>query len=284
MPAITRRYLFSGHESFFCKPLWLKKGYDALLAGVDFSSPEAVCTLGVGKNMVSSIRYWLKAFGIIESSIPSSWASAIFADYGMDPFLEDEGTLWLLHYFLVTKRVASLYHLVFLDFQREKKEFDRDQLQSFIYRKCLDPGQKNVYNENTVRKDINVFLHSYLAPEKAKSNEDYLALFQDLGILRQTSGDRFSFSELDESHLPADILLYAMLDYKGQDRTVSLDGLQDLALIFCMPLSALVELIKAVVARYPDEISYTDNSGLKNVQFIREPKAASVLNNYYSSK
>ena len=60
--AIT--YKFSGHESFPCKSLWLKKGYDFVANKNDFNSPDAVITLGVGKNMVASIRFWLRAFGV----------------------------------------------------------------------------------------------------------------------------------------------------------------------------------------------------------------------------
>ena len=63
--AIT--YKFSGHESFPCKSLWLKKGYDFVVGGNDFNSPDAVITLGVGKNMVASIRYWLRAFGVTDN-------------------------------------------------------------------------------------------------------------------------------------------------------------------------------------------------------------------------
>ena len=60
----VKKYTFSGHESFPCKSLWLKKGYDFVVAGNDFNSPEAVIGLGVGKNMVASIRFWLKAFRV----------------------------------------------------------------------------------------------------------------------------------------------------------------------------------------------------------------------------
>lgn len=58
------KYTFSGHESFPCKTLWLKKGYDFVRAEKDFNAPEAVVDLGVGKNMVSAIRYWFKSFGL----------------------------------------------------------------------------------------------------------------------------------------------------------------------------------------------------------------------------
>ena len=63
MASMTNKYIFSGHESFPCKSLWLKKGYDFVVKGRDFNRPEAVVHLGVGKNMVASIHFWLKAFG-----------------------------------------------------------------------------------------------------------------------------------------------------------------------------------------------------------------------------
>ncbi len=54
---MINKYIFSGHESFPCKSLWLKKGYDFVVQENDFNSQDAVIKLGVGKNMVASIRY-----------------------------------------------------------------------------------------------------------------------------------------------------------------------------------------------------------------------------------
>lgn len=50
------KYTFSGHDSFQCRQLWLKKGYDYVQEGKNFNDEDAVVKLGVGKNMVSSIR------------------------------------------------------------------------------------------------------------------------------------------------------------------------------------------------------------------------------------
>ena len=36
------RYCFSGHESFPCKSMWLKKGYDYLVDRNRFTDPDAV--------------------------------------------------------------------------------------------------------------------------------------------------------------------------------------------------------------------------------------------------
>ena len=64
---LTTKYTFSGHDTFQCRQLWLKKGYDFVQEGQSFNNEDAVVKLGVGKNMVSSIRYWLKAFNIIDN-------------------------------------------------------------------------------------------------------------------------------------------------------------------------------------------------------------------------
>lgn len=277
------RYSFSGHESFYCKPLWLKKAYDAIKSGVVFSSPESVASLGVGKNMVSAIRYWYSALGFLQNNTSTSLAISIFdSDNGYDPFLEDEGTLWLLHYFLVKNQVASIYNLTFLGFQREKKEFDRSQLLSFIRRKCSVPEQRNVFNENTVRKDIGVLLHNYVTPSEIRSNEDFSAIFLDLGLIDSIGSDRFAFNDIEPSHIHPDILLYTLLDYKGEDNTISLDGMQEIALIFGLSLTNLIELVREVVAQHPEDLSYTDNSGVKNLQFIHDIDAGTVLNHYYT--
>lgn len=251
--------------------------------GVNFSSPDAVAALGVGKNMVASIRFWSRAFGLSTNDIPTTFAKSIFdSTQGYDPYLEDEGTLWLLHYYLLTKQVASLYQLTFLDFQREKREFDRNQLLAFVRRKCNVPEQKNVYNENTVKKDIGVLLHNYVTPSEVRSNEDFSAIFQDLGLINALGSDRYAFNDTEPSHIHPDILLYALLDYKGEDNTISLDGMQEVALIFGLSLTNLIELVREIVAQHPEDLSYTDNSGVKNLQFIHDIDAAAVLNHYYT--
>ncbi|MCR5455444.1 MAG: DUF4007 family protein, partial [Bacteroidales bacterium] len=113
---------FSGHESFPCRTLWLKKGYDFIDSDENFNADDAVVKLGVGKNMVSAIRYWYKAFGF--NSDFSNVADFILKNkFGKDEFLEDLGTLWLLHFLIVYYNYASLYNIVFSMFQKERKVF-----------------------------------------------------------------------------------------------------------------------------------------------------------------
>ena len=282
---------FSGHESFFCRSLWLKKGFDALESGVDFNAPDAVVKLGVGKNMVSAIRYWMKAFGLMEDNQATRIASFIFSnDGGVDPFLEDNGSLWILHYQIITRQLASLYYLAFLELRRERKEFDKDQLMSLVRRKCSLPGQKSPFSESTVKKDISVLIRNYVTPSDTKSPEDFSALLIELGLISQLRSERNNRNQLVERYvfnetaldgLDPDILLYALLDSKGEENTLSFDKMQDLALVFGFSVPRFIEKVKELVSLYPAYLTYTDNSGVRNIQFLAGMDKMAVLERYY---
>lgn len=277
------RYCFSGHESFPCKSMWLKKGYDYLVDHNKFTDPDAVVKLGVGKNMVQSIRFWIRAFGLSNDDEATGIARYLFDDKdGKDPYAEDIGTLWILHYLLVVTAISSIYRLVFVDLQREKKEFDKDQALSFIKRKCNVPEQKNVFNENTVKKDIRVLLQSYLTPTNPKANEEYASILLELGLLRENERT-YSFNEVSIGQVNPLIILFALVHIAGEDKTVSFDKLQELSLIFCIPISSFLMVVRSLSEQYPKEISYTDNSGIRNVQFLKKLSTLEVLNRYYNN-
>jgi len=63
------KYKFSGHQTFGFRYGWLEKG----VGGVDecatlFSEPDALVRLGVGKNMVASIRHWCQVAQLVETN------------------------------------------------------------------------------------------------------------------------------------------------------------------------------------------------------------------------
>lgn len=65
--------------------------------------------------------------------------------------------------------------------------------------------------------------------------------------------------------------------------TISLDGLQRISLMFCLPMISLIEIIRSLEQLYPGAIVFSDNSGIKNVQFRIELDKFDVLDNYYNS-
>ena len=203
---------FSGHEKFHCRPFWLKKGYDFLCAGRTFSDDDAVVALGVGKNMVNSIRYWMKAFDLVDDhEQPNEFARFLFAQDGKDPYLEDEGTLWLLHYRLIAAGNATLYSLFFNEFRKERIEFTKAQLLNFLQRKCDEAGV--TVSENSLNADIDVFLKMYLRPKNTTKNleDDFSGLLIDLDIVQEIdkSGNTLWYRVEGQGRetLPVEILL-----------------------------------------------------------------------------
>ena len=107
-------FSFSGHETFVFRYTWLKKAVDAVKADPRvFGREDSIVTLGVGKNMVRSIRHWGLATGVLAEEPKSRGTLMNVSRFGKflfgegeslaaDPFLEDPNTLWLLHWRLVS--------------------------------------------------------------------------------------------------------------------------------------------------------------------------------------
>ncbi len=100
---------FARHETFYVRDGWLRKGLKNLdKYGVKFfRSKEAADVLGMGKNMVNSLRFWLRATGLMGESDqqPKTEFGKLIDKH--DPYFEDIGTLWLMHYQLLKNKELS---------------------------------------------------------------------------------------------------------------------------------------------------------------------------------
>lgn len=282
------KYTFSGHESFPCKSLWLKKGYDFVVKGKDFNKPEAVIDLGVGKNMVASIRFWLKAFGIYNNEGITRLGNYLFDDSnGKDCYLEDLATLWLLHFNIVFSMEATLYNIFFCGVQRERTQFDREQVITYVKLKMAEMGKQNIFNANTVKKDIGVLLQNYSLPRKPQSNEDFSSLLIDLDLIRQSSeGKGYYFNVEGKRKVTKEVFMYGLLRLKEQegDNTISYDTIQDkIGLIFCMQDYETIAMLKLLANNYSSYMAYSDVSGIRQVQFTKELDYKRVLDDYYEA-
>ena len=211
--------IFSGHESFACKSHWLKRGYDFVNAGNNFNDDEAVVHLGVGKNMVASIRFWLKAFGLLQEDGLAPIAGYIFDDAsGKDPYLEDIGTLWLLHFMLINTEYATIYKTTFIEYHRQRNIIEKSRLQNYIKHTCFEGTQyKNLYNDNTVKRDVGVMFHNYCS--KSNTNlEDSNCLLAPLNLINEAEKDSYIFNYDARSKVPSLVFRYAWISKcKGQN-------------------------------------------------------------------
>ena len=116
----------SGHETFPIRYGWLKKAFDRVWNTEDqgdnrevFSGSDAIARFGVGKNMVSSMRHWAKATGMIEDAPGANRLTTtplghlVFGDPGLDPYMEHPATAWLLHWNLCSRSERTTWYWVF---------------------------------------------------------------------------------------------------------------------------------------------------------------------------
>jgi hypothetical protein len=285
---MASKFVFSGHESFPCKALWLKKGYDFVVQDKSFNSPDAVIDLGVGKNMVASIRFWLRVFSILEGERNSWIGDYLFNDVnGKDKYLEDIATLWLLHFNLVFSEEATLYKMFFCGVQRERSHFEREQVLNYVKLRMVEAGKITLFNVNTVKKDIGVLIQNYTLPRKPQSNEDFSSLLIDLDLIRQSSeGKGYYFNVDGKREVTKEIFLYGLLKLKEQegDNTIPFDTIQEkVGLVFCMQDYETVEMLNQLASDYSQYLAYSDVAGIKQVQFIKDLDVKQVLDDYYGT-
>jgi hypothetical protein len=196
-------YRFSGHESFACRYAWLPKAYRALQRdSLIFSDePRAMVELGLGKNMVRSLRFWVEVAGLAEPNRTrgldtTDFAHALLGERGLDPFLEDQRTLWLLHWKLASREESPLFAWHFLFNHWPFPELTRSEAIAAFQRESerLGSGHSPV----TLGQHLDVFLHTYHRSRHAKASlEDSLdGPLVELGLLypigeRRSGAGRF---------------------------------------------------------------------------------------------
>jgi hypothetical protein len=283
------KYTFSGHDSFQCRQLWLKKGYDYVQEGKDFNDEDAVVKLGVGKNMVSSIRFWLKAFNIIDNKdIPTEFGKRLFDDEtGYDPYLEDEASLWLLHYQLVKNGFASIYTIIFNEFRKEKLFFNKETFVNYVKRISESNPDLNL-NENTIAKDFIVFTNLYKSDHEIKDVEDsFSGILSELELLKTTGkgkDEQFYIENTERDKLPEAIVLFTILDNPNYGNSISLNSLEfdfnSPGSIFALNRTGLLNKISGIVEGFKN-FTFTDHAGIKELQFKNKVDAYTVLDSYY---
>ena len=220
-PRAHTKYSFSGHETFPFRYAWLPKGVQLARQYPDlFLRDDAIVILGVGKNMVRSIRHWCETLGLLERVDragrvrPTLFGSALFGRRGWDPYLENPGTLWLLHWHLVTRRDrASAWYLAFTKWNTDL--FTRDLLVDWLLRVLRDLPDARA-TAASLRRDIDVFLRTYapLPRERDLPIEDtFECPLVELGLIRELDKGLYQFVRGPKDSLPDLVFLYTLLDY-----------------------------------------------------------------------
>jgi len=269
---------FSGHDTFHCRQQWLLKGIELIdnenLNGFH-NLEESILNLGVGKNMVQSIQYWLRAFRLIdEEKKLSEIARLIFSkEKGYDRFLEDEGTLWLLQYLICSGEIASIFKLIFSDYSRERisNEFDERQILNYIKLKISETNNRET-SENTLNSDFKVFIQSYFSGIKSSKSleDDYNSPLIELNLISSISRENglitYKLNKENRSDFPLEIFGFCLIDFYGNNNSIQFKEIREtLGSYFVLTNEGLEIIIEKLCLKYPEFI-FNDDAGIRQLQ------------------
>lgn len=276
--------VFARHETFHPRYGWLKKGFDEACRDPEiFIAEDAHIRLGVGKNMVRSIRYWTHAFGVLaydedapgrsKPSRPTDFGLQLLADDGYDPFLENLGSLWLLHWRLLNGGEATGWQYAF--FQHTRPELTADELVKGFQELLRTQYEGASFATSSLKKDANCILRMYgELPRRAVSEESIQCPFAELGLLAATEQTKtFTFRMGSKPGFSDSLLTAICLEYAGERstaRTVALPqllhGERSPGLAFKLTESALYHALENVVMTRTD-LGLSDTAGMIQLSF-----------------
>jgi len=270
---------FSGHDTFHCKEQWLLKGLQLINNQEDgsiFKSDSAIYKLGVGKNMVRSIHYWLKSFALIDDEDKfSPYSKYLFLSEKYDPFLENPSTLYILQYLIASKKYASIFSLIFKDFFADKtnNEFTELQIISFIKR-ILSENNIKKFTENTIKSDFKVFIKSYVPPKKnIKTIEDDfsapllgLKFVSDTGRKNDLNQTVFKVNKTIRKDLSEFAFGFCVLDYFDLQASIDFTDLATtLGSYLCLNIEGLEEISERL-CQNNKRFTFKSDAGVKQLQ------------------
>ncbi len=302
--AVLERAAFSGHESFPFRYTWLYKGVAYCHQNPDiFGQEDAMAVLGVGKNMVKSIRHWCIATKMLEEMPhhsgkrsqqlqPSELGTAIFlGKEAWDPYLEDIGTLWLIHYLLATNPdKATTWYVAFnhIHFDGFTKESLEGSILEFLRSRKLPTPSKG-----TLKRDIDVFIRTYLPGKvsgKTGIEDAYDCPLIELGIIRQSAEQgTYTFNRGTQETLPDGIFAFCLSEFIRSTapgrKTITFDELAYAPFspgkVFKLSETSLSERLDRIESLSRGAWVYGETAGLKQLYITDDVKPISLLKSHY---
>ena len=276
-----QRPRFAGHETFTLRYGWLKKSCDAIRDDPSaFLREDAVARFGVGKNMVSSMRHWADAAGVIKQSrgedALTTFGERLFGDGGVDPYMENPSSSWLVHWNLSRdpdKKTTWFWvfnHFHEIEFERERLE---RRLQDFV-----DGQDWKRVSPSTIKRDVACFIGTYAPPRAptAKSTlEDAMeSPLIELGLLKRGNGrDRFRLSRGPKRSLGVGAFGFALAQFwraeKGEVSSLSFDSLMNApgspGRIFLLDENSLFDLCERLEEVGGGGYRWSETAGLRQM-------------------
>ena len=137
-------------------------------------------------------------------------------------------------------------------------------------------------------KDFFVFANLYKNDPESKDVEDsFSGILSEIELLKTTGkgkDEQYFIENSERDNLPESVVLHAILDNPNYGNSISLNSLEfDLnspGSIFALNRSGLMNKISEIVSDFKD-ITFTDQAGIKELQFKNKADAYTILDTYY---
>ena len=298
----TYRPQFSGHETFPLRYGWLKKAFDAVRATEErpdlwsdnkavFAGEDAIARFGVGKNMVASIRHWATAAGVIEDDPEhgrvgtTHLGRCLFAEDGLDPYMEHPATSWLVHWHLCGRPDKTTWFWTFSHYPAPT--FERDELLKRLVRLAKERNWSRVA-ATTIKSDVACFIRTYVArqPSGKTGFDDALeSPLTELGLVKPVGKHGgFRFVRGPHPSLGAGVFCYAVTDCwrrSSSARTLSFEALAHApgspGRVFLLEENDLIDRLARLGETSRGTYAWSETAGLKQLIRNRDVPAEAAL-------
>lgn len=271
------------HESFSIREGWLAKGIKNVKDNSKtFSSAEATDILGIGTNMVKSLKYWMSATCLIEEEnreIILSKFGSLLDNY--DPYLEDIFSWWLIHIkMMLNMEDAYIYNLFFN--KCGKRSFSKRDLYEQLALNLKN--EKLEYNENILQDEVNMIIKTYAIDEKIDNPENnFISPLSELNLIKKIDRDTYERNKPDYRNLNYLIVFYLIEQLLSDKDYISID---ELLKVDNSP-AKLLNLDKNLINEYLDEMKRNDliiinrTAGLNMVYFQKKLSLEDIMKEYF---
>lgn len=293
----SHKVAFGRHETFALRYSWLTKGFQALKNNSGVFEPNnatATIELGVGKNMVHSIRYWLRACQMMDpdTSELTDLGNLILGE--LDVYQEDEATIWLIHWLLATNpELATSWYWFFNKFH--KPEFTSEELTTALYDFVKDKVKAKTRSLGTIKSDSQLLHRMYVQSKGSKRVPIEDALDSPLALLRlitQTEGGRGYQSRPEaRSGLPTGIIGFAIVQLL-EERKVKMLPIEELMYsrddypapgsVFRLTENDLIAKLERLVLYIPDVFEIRETAGIHQLYMLKESSPEAFLKKHYA--
>jgi hypothetical protein len=297
------KYKFSGHQTFAFRYGWLEKGVRGVADKPDlFFRDDALVLLGVGKNMVESIRHWCYVAQLVEPEPsaqkntarnlqPTEIARHLLLNGAWDPFLEDDASLWLIHWLIATNPViGTAWQLLFSHFNRP--DFTRREITNYMRDFAAKKGLK--VGDSVLARDVDCLIRTYVAGEgprkQAVVEESFACPLLQLNLIQPApDGEFYRFAIGPKPSLPTSVFAYALHDHFGRRQSRSetmsiqecLYGEASPGQVFKLDENSLIEYVEDLEDTMSGSIILDETAGLKQIYRRQSFDSFKILNNYY---